>query len=77
MFYSNDNKQSWILFDTKTDIDPCTDSPQSSTLDVRNLPAGTYYIRILAVADDAVGDELITNSGVPVKKSIAPFIKLE
>jgi len=78
VFYSNNNKQSWVLFDTISDIDPCPpNTPQSATLDVRNLPSGTYYFRILAIADDAVGDEIVSASGVPVKKATAPFIRLE
>jgi hypothetical protein len=77
VYYSNDNKQSWVQFDTKSNIAPCSDSPQSSNLDVRYLPAGIYYIRILGQADDAVGDEIISSSGTSVKRAVNPFIKLE
>jgi hypothetical protein len=77
VFWSNDNKQSWHQFDTKSGIAPCVNSPQDSTLDIRNLPAGTYWIRVKASADDAVGDESITATGIDVGMAGKSYIKLE
>lgn len=77
VFWSNDNKQSWHQFYAKSGIAPCTNSLQASTLDVRNLPSGTYWIRVKASADDAVGDEAITATGIDIGTAGKSYIKLE
>ena len=77
VFWSNDNKQSWHQFDAKSGIAPCTNSLQASTLDVRNLQSGTYWIRVKASADDAVGDEAITATGIDIGTAGKSYIKLE
>jgi len=76
VFWSNDNKQSWHQFDTEFS-GPCVNSIQGSTLDVRNLPSGTYWIRVKASADDAVGDEAITATGIDIGMEGKSYIKLE
>jgi hypothetical protein len=77
IFYSNDNQQSWVQFDTQSGIAPCTNSPQYSQLDVRGLPAGTYYIKVHATADDAIDDEKIMDTGIWIGPAGRSYIKLE
>lgn len=75
IYYSTDNNQ-WTHFDTKSS-GPCNQSPQYSNLDVRDLPAGTYFIRVLAKAEDATGDEKITETGIQIGMAGKSYIKLE
>jgi hypothetical protein len=77
IFYSNNNQQSWVQFNTISNIAPCNQSQQYSTLDVTNLPAGTYWIRVVATADDATGDQAITSTGIQVGTAVKAYIKLE
>jgi len=75
IYYSNDNKQSWHQVNTITGVAPCTDSPQSTTIDVRDKPAGTYYIRVIATAEDALGDQAVTSVNLGTDEM--SYIKLE
>ncbi|MFA5330754.1 MAG: VWA domain-containing protein [Methanoregula sp.] len=78
IYYSNDNMQTWIQFDSKTGIlDGGGEETDYSTLDVRSLPAGTYYIRVVASADDALGDEKISSGSAMVGTAGKSYIKLE
>lgn len=56
LYYSTDDRHTWNLFETlppvsKDDI-PAGDLSQTASLDVRELPAGYYYIRVHATAPD-------------------------
>jgi len=74
--YSNNGGLQWVLFDTNyitkgvfTDY---------SSLDVRLLPPGEYWIRVDASAPDAPNDrEEITGSGITVGTAGRSYIKLE
>jgi hypothetical protein len=73
MWYSHDNGP-WILFSTRTNINPgnLTDYGQ---LDVRKLPPGGYRIKVHAFAPDAIDDEEITAPITVGSKGI--YIKLQ
>jgi len=47
----------WVLFDTRADITPGLYTPRIAQLDVRNLPMGSYWVRVHAFAPDAPDDE--------------------
>jgi PKD repeat protein len=66
----------WVQFDQQTGIPP-GESTEYSTLDVRPLPAGTYYACVLAQANDALSAIAETGSGTQVKMSGRSYIKLE
>jgi hypothetical protein len=74
--YSYDGGLTWILFDTNY-IDNTVTTDYSS-LDVRLLPPGLYYIRVDASAPDAPSDrETLMNPGIVVGTADRAFIKLE
>jgi hypothetical protein len=74
--YSSDGGLSWVLFDTNY-IDN-TVTTDYSTLDVRTLPPGVYFIRVDASAPDAPSDrEQIMTPGIVVGTAGRAFIKLE
>jgi hypothetical protein len=73
MSYSHDNKP-WILFSTKTNIDPC-EINHYGHLYVRKLPPGGYRIKVHAFAPDAIDDEEITAPITVGSKGI--YIKLQ
>jgi hypothetical protein len=75
IYYSNDNRQSWVQFNTLTDLPG--EQTNFANLDVRNLPPGEYYIRVLAQSIDAVGDEKITSAATQVGTAGKAYIKLE
>jgi len=50
VFYSNDNNFTWVKFDTLSATNETIRG--NSTLDVRNLPAGYYTIRVYGYAPD-------------------------
>lgn len=50
VFYSNDNNFTWVKFDTLSATNETKYG--ESTLDVRNLPAGNYTIRVYGYAPD-------------------------
>lgn len=77
IFWSNDNKQSWQQFATYSGIAPCTDSPQSVSLDVRSLPEGTYWIRVVAQSGNGGYAEQMTSAGIDIGMSGKSYIKLE
>ncbi|MGA9087421.1 MAG: Ig-like domain-containing protein [Methanoregula sp.] len=67
----------WVgPFDTQTGILP-GGSSETSSLDVRTLPPGTYYICVLAQAPDALSATAETGSGAQVKMSGKSYIRLE
>ena len=67
----------WVgPFDTQTGILPGGLS-ETSSLDVRTLPPGTYYICVLAQAPDALSATAETGSGAQVKMSGKSYIRLE
>ncbi len=74
--YSNDGGNTWVLFDTNY-VDKSVTIDHSS-LDVRMLPPGEYYIRVDATAPDAPSDrETIMAPGIPVGTGGRAYIKLE
>ena len=74
--YSYDGGLTWVLFDTNY-IDKTVTTDYSS-LDVRLLPPGTYYIRVDASAPDAPSDrETLMAPGIIVGTAGRAFIKLE
>jgi len=74
--YSSDGGLTWVLFDTNY-IDKTVTTDYSS-LDVRLLPPGVYYIRVDASAPDAPSDrEQIMAPGISVGTGARAFIKLE
>jgi len=74
--YSYDGGLTWVLFDTNY-IDKTVTTDYSS-LDVRLLPPGVYYIRVDASASDAPSDrETLMAPGIVVGTAGRAFIKLE
>ena len=74
--YSNDGGNTWVLFDTIY-VDKSVTIDHSS-LDVRMLPPGEYYIRVDATAPDAPSDrETIMAPGITVGTGGRAYIKLE
>jgi len=74
--YSSDGGFTWVLFDTNY-IDKTVTTDYSS-LDVRLLPPGVYYIRVDASAPDAPSDrETLMTPGIVVGTAGRAFIKLE
>ena len=74
--YSYDGGLTWVLFDTNY-IDNTVTTDYSS-LDVRLLPPGVYYIRVDASAPDAPSDrETLMAPGIVVGTGARAFIKLE
>jgi hypothetical protein len=56
----SDNNQDWVTVETLTNIAPVVDYYHVRHLDVKKLPPGSYWIRVHAVAPDALDDEEIT-----------------
>lgn len=78
VFYSNDNRQTWVQFHTITGIPAgAVDRVEHASFDTRDKPPGEYYIRVLAQAPDALGDEEIISAPVTVGNSSKVYIKLE
>jgi hypothetical protein len=74
--YSNDGGNTWVMFDTIY-VDKSVTLDHSS-LDVRMLPPGEYYIRVDATAPDAPSDrETIMAPGITVGTGGRAYIKLE
>jgi Mg-chelatase subunit ChlD len=74
--YSYDGGLTWVLFDTNY-IDNTVTTDYTS-LDVRLLPPGVYYIRVDASAPDAPSDrETLMTPGIVVGTAGRAFIKLE
>ena len=61
VFYSNDNNFTWVKFDRVSATNATTGG--ESTLDVRDLPAGVYTIRVRGYAPDTedASDTLVQN----------------
>ncbi len=72
--YSND-KLSWTVFWTKT-VDNST-TVGTALLDARSLPAGDYWIRLTASADDAPDARDTTSSAIPIGSTSRAYIKIE
>lgn len=76
--YSNDNQQTWVQFDYRTGLLPGGGTKtEYASLDVRNLPAGIYYIKVHATAEDTSDDTKITPGGASVGTAGKAYIKLE
>ncbi len=75
VFYSNDNKYTWVKFDTLSATNETTGG--ASTLDVRGLPAGDYIIRVRGYAPDTedASDELTQE--VVVGANGSAYIRLQ
>jgi hypothetical protein len=74
--YSGDGGLTWVLFDTNY-VDK-TVTIDYSSLDVRLLPPGVYFIRVDATAPDAPSDrETLMGLGISVGTATRAFIKLE
>ncbi len=68
----------WVgPFDTQQGIPIGTLSTQNSSLDVRSLPPGTYYVCVDATAGNAYPATAETISGVTVKESGKTYIQLQ
>jgi len=80
IFYSNDGRLSWVKFDTRT-LDHATFSDSvrsdSARLDVRNLPAGQYVIRVHAFAPDTPDDWAETNDGWQIHEVTRKYIRIQ
>jgi hypothetical protein len=72
--YSND-KLSWTVFWTKTVGSSATGG--TALLDARSLPAGDYWIRLTASADDAPDARDTTSSAIPIGSTSRAYIKIE
>ena len=72
--YSNDNGRSWTVFAQKT-VDRST-TQDGTQMDVRNLPAGDYHIRLVALASDAPEAVDKTSVAVPVGNASGTYIKI-
>jgi len=74
--YSNDGGNTWVVFATNY-VDKNTTLDHTS-LDVRTLPPGEYYIRVDASAPDAPSDrETLMTPGIVVGTGTRAYIKLE
>jgi Mg-chelatase subunit ChlD len=74
--YSNDGGNTWVMFDTNY-VDKNVTIDHTS-LDVRTLPPGEYYIRVDASAPDAPSDrETLMTPGIVVGTGVRAYIKLE
>ncbi|MDD1693325.1 MAG: VWA domain-containing protein [Methanoregula sp.] len=74
IYYSTDNSQ-WKL--DKTWVIPNGTRTETYNLDVRNLPAGTYYIEVQGTAPDAGSDIESLSTGFNVGTAQKAYIKLE
>ena len=78
--YSDDNGRSWTVFWTKTidrSAEPGETLPGETLMDVRNLPAGNYHIRLVALALDAPEAVDKTGVAVPVGNISGAYIKIQ
>jgi Mg-chelatase subunit ChlD len=73
--YSNDNRLSWTVFWTKTVGSSATGG--TALLDARSLPAGDYWIRLTASADDAPDARDTTRFAIPIGSTSRAYIKIE
>lgn len=73
--YSNDNGLSWTLFWARTVNRSTTEG--ETLMDVSNLPAGEYLIRLVASAEDA--PEAVDTTTIPVHigNTSRAYIKIE
>jgi hypothetical protein len=67
---------SWVQFDQQTGIPP-GESTEYSNFDVRTLPAGNYYVCVLAQANDAYAATAETGGNIQVKTSGKAYIELQ
>ncbi|MGE4375627.1 MAG: hypothetical protein AB7D01_08005, partial [Methanoculleus sp.] len=72
--YSKD-KLSWTVFWTETVANSTTGG--NALLDARSLPAGDYWIRLTAWADDAPDDRDTTRFAIPIGSTSRAYIKIE
>jgi len=75
LYYSTDEKHTWTRFAAMTAVAP-GNVTQKTSLDVRELPAGYYWVRVRATAPDAPDamDELM--APILVGSAETPKIKL-
>jgi len=73
--YSNDNGLSWTVFWAKT-VDSSTTEGET-LMDVSNLPAGEYLIRLVASAEDAPEARDTTDAPINIGDISRAYIKIE
>lgn len=73
--YSKDDRLSWTVFWTGTVGSSTTEG--EALLDASNLPAGDYWIRLTASADDAPDAVDTTTVPIPVGSTSRAYIKIE
>ncbi|MDK2890719.1 MAG: hypothetical protein PWR21_1351 [Methanoculleus sp.] len=72
--YSNDNGRSWTVFWAKT-VDRSTTEGEI-LMDVKNLPAGEYLIRLVASALDAPEAVDTTDASISIGNASGTYIKI-
>ncbi len=73
--YSNDNGRSWTVFWAET-VDRST-TEDETLMDVKNLPAGEYIIRLVASALDAPEAVDTTDAPIYIGDVLRTYIKIE
>jgi len=73
--YSKDDRLSWTVFWTKT-VDSSTTEGEA-LLDASNLPAGDYWVRLTASADDAPDAVDMTGTPITIGSTSRAYIKIE
>lgn len=75
LFYSNNNGYSWVKFDTRHATN--TTTHDTSTLDVRGLPAGKYIIRVTGYAPDTGDSSAWLDKEVVVGTNRSAYIQIQ
>ena len=75
LFYSNNNGYSWVKFDTRHATN--TTTHDTSTLDVRGLPAGKYIIRVTGYAPDTGDSSAWLDQEVVVGTNRSAYIQIQ
>lgn len=75
LFYSNNNGYSWVKFDTRHATN--TTTHDTSTLDVRGLPAGKYIIRVTGYAPDTGDSSAWLDREVVVGTNRSAYIQIQ
>ncbi|MCK8519866.1 hypothetical protein, partial [Methanoculleus sp. 7T] len=77
LFYSIDEKRTWIDFGTVAPRTECQVQEEVAVLDVRDRPAAQYWIRVRATAPDAPPAENETSVSFFVGNTTAKKIRLQ
>ena len=75
VFYSNDNNFTWVKFDRISATNATTGG--ESTLDVRDLPAGDYTIRVRGYAPDTEDDSATLVQNITHGANGSAYIRLQ